>query len=148
VSAFHIQNVTAALAALTIAVPKLSIRTEQDMLMQVIERDCPLLGPSSDPSFLTDWETRRISLQGNQQNSYTLNYTYFQAPVGQDRSLFAQYPVMVEHVKTIVDALQTLSAVDGCKSIALEDLPRFGPVHDAMGNVFVGATLSLRVIEF
>jgi hypothetical protein len=147
VTALRLADVAAAVAALDI--DGVTVFDLDDMPQAVDPRTCPLLAPSaSDPAFLTDWETRRLTLQGNVQNSYTLNYTLFQAKVGTDRGLFAQYPAMVATAQTVVDAFNGLSKVDGCKFIQLAGMPQFGPVFDASGQQFHGATLSLRVTEF
>lgn len=140
-------TVASAVAALTIQ--GITILDLNEMKPALTDRDCPLLGPSSNnPSFLTDWQARRISMQGNQQNSYTLNYALYQASVGADRGLFTQYPAMVENARRIVEALQALPRVEGCKSIALLGMPQFGQVFDASGQQFHGAVFALRVIEF
>lgn len=144
---FRLREVAAAIAALT--VPGITILDLDQMKPALSERDCPLFGPSAnDPSFLTDWDAKRLTFQGNQLNNYNLHYTYFQAPVGADRGLFKQYPDMVENARKLVEALQALPRVDGCKSVKLYEMPRFGPVFDASGQQFHGATFSLQVVEF
>jgi hypothetical protein len=55
---------------------------------------------------------------------------------------------MVATAQTVVDAFNGLSKVDGCQFIQLAGMPQFGPVFDASGQQFHGATLSLRVTEF
>lgn len=143
----RVADVAAAVAALTIR--GITILGLDEMKPALSERDCPVLGPSTNsPSFLTDWETRRISTQGNQRNSYTLNYTLYQAPVGADRGLFRQWPEMVENARKVVEALQAVPRVDGCKSLTLAGMPAFGAVFDASGQQFHGATFALRVVEF
>lgn len=143
----RIADVATALAALTI--PGIMIYDLDQMPVSVSERDCPLLGPSAnDPPFLTDWDAQRVTFQGNQRNAYTLNYKLFHAPIGADRGLFAQYPNMVENARKIAESLQALPRVDGCKSIALQGMPQFGPVVDASGKQFHGAVFALRVVEF
>ena len=143
----RVKTVANSIAALTIV--GITILDLDQMKPALTDRDCPLLGPSaSDPSFLTDWQTRRLTTQGNQQNSYTLNYTLYQAPVGADRGLFAQYPAMVENARKVVEAFGALARVDGCKSIVLQGMPAFGRIFDASGQQFHGATFALRVIEF
>lgn len=143
----RIATVAASIAALT--VPGITILDLDEMPASLVGRPLPLLGPSAvNPTFLTDWETRRLTLQGNAQNSYTLNYTLYQVPVGSDRGLFAQYPVMVANAAKVVEAIQALPRVDGCKHIALAGMPQFGPVFDASGQQFHGATFALRVTEF
>lgn len=143
----RVADVAAAIAALT--VPGITIWGLDEMKPALSDRDCPVLGPSANnPAFLTDWEARRLTPQGNQRNSYTLNYTLFQAPVGADRGLFKQYPDMVENARRIVEALQAVPRVNGCKSITLAGMPAFGAVSDASGQVFHGATFALRVVEF
>lgn len=143
----RVAQVATAVAALTIQ--GITILDLDQMKPALSANDCPMFGPSAnDPSFLTDWEARRISLQGNWHNSYTLNYKLFQAPIGQDRGLFKQYPDMVENARRIVEAFQGLARVDGCKSITLAAMPQFGPVVDASGQQFHGAQIALRVVEF
>ena len=140
-------DVAAAIAALTIQ--GITIFDLPNMKPALTDRDCPMLGPSSNnPSFLTDWQARRITMQGNWSNSYTLNYTLFQAPVGTDRGLFAKYPDMIENARKIVEAFQAITKVDGCKNIVLLGMPAFGQVFDASGQQFHGATFALRIIEF
>lgn len=143
----RVAQVAAAIAGLTI--PGVTVLDLDQMKPALTDRDCPLLGPSANnPSFLTDWESRRVSTQGNYRNAYTLNYTLYQAPVAQDRGLFAQYPNMVENARRVAEALQAVPRVDGCKSITLAGMPAFGPVSDASGQQFHGATFALRVVEF
>ena len=143
----RVADVAAAVAALTIQ--GITIFDLPDMKPALTDRDCPLLGPSANnPSFLTDWDPRRITMQGNHSNKYTLNYTLYQAPAGADRGMFAQYPVMVENARRIVEAFQAITKVDGCKSIVLAGMPAFGQVFDASGQQFHGATFALRIIEF
>ena len=143
----RVAEVATAIAALTIQ--GITILDLDEMKHALTDRDCPLLGPSAnDPPFLTDWQARRITLQGNWSNEYTLNYTFYQAPVGADRGLFKQYPAMVENARRIVEAFQAIPRVDGCKSIALAGMPQFGAVFDASGQQFHGAGFALRVVEF
>ena len=149
-SFFHFETVAASIKALTFGIQGLKVCDLSDMVMSVTSRDLPLLGPSASDgrAFLADWQSQRVSLQGNRVNAYTLNYTYFQASAGQDRGLFTLLPLVAENVKTITDVFQTLSSVSGCKHIALLALPSFGPVHDAVGQPFIGASFALRVTEF
>jgi len=143
----RVAEVATAIASLTI--PGITIYDLDAMPQTISERQVPLFGPSAnDPSFLTDWQARRITLQGNWHNSYTLNYTLYHAPVGADRGLFKQYPAMVENARKIVEALQAIPRVDGCKAVELVGLPQFGPVFDAYGQQFHGASFALRVTEF
>lgn len=143
----RVADVAAAVAALTIQ--GITILGLNKMKPALIDRDCPLLGPSSNnPSFLTDWQARRITTQGNWDNRYTLNYTLYQAPVGTDRGLFVEYPAMIENARRIVEAFQAITKVDGCKNIVLLGMPQFGQVFDASGQQFHGATFALRVTEF
>jgi hypothetical protein len=147
VTEMRLADVAEAIAGLTI--DGVTVLDLDEMPETVDPRACPLLGPSAArPSFLTDWEARRLTLQGNAQNSYTLNYTLYQAPVGQDRGLFKQYPTMVANAAAVVEALQAVPRVAGCKSISVGSLPQFGPVFDASGQQFHGATFSLRIVEF
>lgn len=145
----RVAEVARAIAALDIQ----GVKTHdlKDMKAALTDRDCPLLGPdpsSENASFLTNWTSKRISLEGNQDNRYVLNYTLYQAPLGQDRGLFAQYPEMVENARKIVEALQALPRVEGCKSIALDGMPTFGKVFDASGQPFHGAHFALKIVEF
>ena len=143
----RVAEVAAAVAAMT--VPGITILDLDEMKQAVTDRDCPLFGPSAnDPSYLTDWDTVRISMQGNRANNYNLNYTYFHAAVGSDRGLFKQWPEMMENVRKLAEAIAALPRVDGCKSIALNEMPRFGLVNDASGNPFHGAVFQLYVMEF
>jgi len=143
----RVKQVADAVAALTIQ--GITILDLDQMKPALTDRDCPMLGPSSNnPSFLTDWQARRITTQGNWDNRYTLNYTLYQAPVGADRGLFAQYPVMIENARRIVEAFQAITKVDGCKNIALAGMPQFGQVFDASGQQFHGAIFALKVVEF
>lgn len=146
-SVLRLAEVATAIASLTLS--GITILDLDAMPQAVMERACPLLGPSShDPAFLTDWSARRLTLQGNQENRYTLNYILFQAPVGADRGLFKQYPAMVENARRVVEVFQALPRVDGCKSLTLAGMPNVGPVHDASGQTFHGALFALRVVEF
>jgi len=143
----RVKAVATAIAALTIQ--GITILDLDQMKPALTDRDCPMLGPSSNnPSFLTDWEAKRITLQGNWSNRYTLNYTLYQAPVGADRGLFAQYPVMIENARRIVEAFEAITKVSGCKSIVLAGMPAFGQVFDASGQQFHGCTFALKIIEF
>lgn len=143
----RIAAVATAVAELT--VQGITILDLDQMKPALTDRDCPLLGPSANnPSFLTDWQAQRLSLQGNQRNSYTLNYTLYQAPVGADRGLFKQYPDMIENARKVMEALQALPRVDGCKSITVAGMPAFGAVFDASGQQFHGATFALSIVEF
>lgn len=146
-TALHLSDVATAIAALDIE--GVTIKDLDEMPQAVDERECPVLGPSShDPAFLTDWEQTRISVAGNRQMVYTLNYKLFQAPVGKDRGLFKQFPALVDTAQKIADAFNGLTAVTGCKHIRLEAMPAFGPVADASAQLFHGATLAFRVTEF
>jgi hypothetical protein len=146
-TALHLVNVAAAIAALDI--DGVTIYDLDQMPQAVDERACPVLGPSShEPAYLTDWQTARISLQGNHTHTYTLNYKLFQAKIGKDRGLFAQYPVMAANAAAVADAFNALVRVDGCKRIELAGMPAFGNITDASGQQFHGATISLRVTEF
>lgn len=143
----RLADVATAIAALT--VPGVTILDLDQMKQALTGNDCPLFGPSShEPPFLSEWENQRITLQGNQRNAYTLNYKLFQAPIGADRGLFRQWPDMVENARKIVEAIQAVPRVDGCKSIGLAGMPQFGPVVDASGQQFHGATFALRIVEF
>lgn len=143
----HVADVAAAIAALDI--DGVTVYDLDQMPQAVDERACPALGPSaSDPSFLTEWEARRLTTQGNWQNVYTLNYSLFQAKVAKGRGLFEQYPAMVAKAAAVVEAFQRITRVDGCKHIAVAGMPAFGPVFDASGQQFHGCTVSLRVHEY
>lgn len=146
-NALQAARIDAAISALTL--PGITLKGLAEMPIALTARDCPLLGPSAyEPAWVTDWEALRVSLQGNHRNAYTLNYTYYQAPVGTDRGLFYRYPDMLTNVAAIATALEALPRVNGCQSLELLALPQFGPVHDASGQLFIGATFALRVIEF
>lgn len=145
----RVAQVASAIAALTIR--GITIHDLSEMKPALTDRDCPMLGPepsTENSSFLTNWTAKRISMQGNQENRYTLNYTLYHAPMGQDRGLFAQYPELVENARKIVEALQALPRVEGCKSIALDGFPTFGRVFDASGQPFHGAHFAIRIVEF
>ena len=143
----HFAEIAAAIADLAIAGVK--IHDLDDMPDAIDPRRCPVLGPSAnDPSFLTDWESTRVSLGGNRAVAYTLNYKLYQAPVGTERGLFKLYPAMVETAQAIADHFNGITVVSGAQHIKLEALPAFGPVSDASGQVFHGAVFSLRVTEF
>lgn len=143
----HLREVAAAIAALDFRV--VTCLDLDAMPDAVTLRSKPVLAPSShEPNFLTDWTAKRISTQGNQQNEYTLNYSLFFAPVGKERGLFKLWPEMVECAQTIVGVLQAQAKVDGCKSLTVAGMPQFGPVVDASGVQFHGATLALRIVEF
>lgn len=144
----HLAEVAAAVAALDYdGVTCYGLNTMPQSVE--LRGDVPVFGPSaSDPSFLTDWESRVITLQGNRQNTYTLNFTLFQAQAAKGRGLFETYPDMVESAARVVNRLQSVTKVDGCKHIAIAGMPQFGQVFDASGKQFHGATISLRVTEF
>jgi hypothetical protein len=143
----HITEIADAIA--TLDIPGVHIRRLDQMPEAVDTRELPLLGPSANnPSFLTDWENVRITTAGNRKITYTLNYTLFQAPVGADRGLFKQYPAMVATAETVADAFNRITVVRGTQHIELAAMPAFGPVFDASGQQFHGATISLRVTEF
>jgi hypothetical protein len=143
----HVAVVAAAVAALDI--PGLTILDLAHMPPALTNRPLPLLGPSShEPSFLTEWESRRLTTGGNYHNTYTLNWTLYQAAVSVDRTVFTLYPAMVDSAEKVVNAFLALTRVDGCKHIALAGMPAFGPVHDASGLIYHGAVISLRVTEF
>jgi hypothetical protein len=147
VTTLHVADVAAAIAALDI--DGVTIYDLDQMPQAVDERACPVLGPSShEPAYLTDWTARRITTQGNYEMSYVLNYKLFQAKIGKDRGLFAQYPVMVDNAAAVLNAFLALTAVNGCKRLEITSLPQFGNIVDASGQQFHGATLSLRVTEF
>jgi hypothetical protein len=55
---------------------------------------------------------------------------------------------MVETAQVIADALLAVTRVDGCQHLSLAAMPQFGPVADASAQVFHGAVISLRVVEF
>jgi hypothetical protein len=143
----HVTAVAAAVAALDI--PGVAIQDVNEMAQGLTGRTLPLLTPGvAEGPFLSDWEPRRISLEGNYQNSYTLNYTLYYAPAGKDRGLFALYPGMVAAVEKVINAFQRLTHVTGCKSITLERIPQMGQIRDVSDQKYHGAVLSLRVIEF
>lgn len=143
----RVAEVTAAIAALT--VPGITLYGLDEMPPAVNERMCPLFGPSSnDPSFLTDWDAQLITLQGNKRNNYNLHFKLYQAPVGADRGLFKQYPVMVENARKLAEAIQAVTRVAGCKHVRLYEMPQFGPVTDASGQQFHGAAFTIQVVEF
>jgi hypothetical protein len=157
VTLLHLDEIAVSIAALTIpgvtaggvTIPAVTVLDLDQMPDAVDARRLPLLGPSShEPAFLTDWESLRVSFQGNQRNTYTLNYTLFFAPVGAERGLFKQYPAMVACAQTVVGVFQAHPSVTGCQQLTVLGLPRFGPVFDASGQQFHGATLALRIIEF
>jgi hypothetical protein len=154
-TALHLADVAAAIAALVVnaqdsagKVRRLTIKDLHEMPASVDERECPLLGPAVDRAFLTDWESQRISAQGNTRHVYTLNYTLYQAKTGQGRGLFEQYPAMVATAQYLADTLHALTKVNGCQRLELAAMPAFGRVLDASEQAFHGATISLRVTQF
>ena len=146
-TSIHVTEIAAAIAGLDI--PGVRIKDLDQMPDAVDTRDLPMLGPSAqNPTFLTDWESVRITTAGNRQISYTLNYTLFQAPVGADRGLFKQYPAMVATAEAVADVFNSITVVSGAQHIKLAAMPVFGPVRDASEQLFHGATIALRVTEF
>ncbi len=144
----RIATVASSIAALTISgVTLMDLDEVPDALDP---RGCPILAPSvADPQFLTEWELPVcLTLMGNMQVAYTLNYKLYQAPVGSDRSLLKLYPAMVATADRVAAALLALTALGGCKHISLAAMPQFGPVSDASGNMFHGAVIALRVTDF
>ena len=143
----HVADVAAAIAALDI--DGVTIYDLDQMPQAVDERACPVLGPSShEPSFLTDWTAKRLTTQGNYQMEYVLNYKLFQAKIGKDRGLFAQYPAMVNYAAAVVNAFLAITHVEGCKHLAVASLPQFGNIVDASGQQFHGCQIAIRVTEF
>ena len=143
----HVANVAAAIAALDI--DGVTIYDLDQMPQAVDERACPVLGPSShEPAYLTDWTAKRLTTQGNYEMSYVLNYKLYQAKIGKDRGLFAQYPAMVDNAAAVINAFLALTRVEGCKQLAVASLPQFGNIVDASGQQFHGCQIAIRVTEF
>lgn len=152
----HVADVAAAIAALDIdgqdgagKTKTVTVYDLDQMPQTVDERACPALGPSShEPAFVTDLAVKRLTTHGNYQVTYVLNYKLFQAKIGKDRGLFAQYPAMVNSAMAVINTLLALTKVDGCKRLEIASLPQFGNVVDASGQQFHGASLALLVTEF
>lgn len=141
----HVTPVAAAVAALDI--PGIAVARLNEMPQGLTGRPLPLLAPAIDRPYLTDWVARRLTLEGNYHNSYTLNYTLYQATL-KDRGLFAVFPDLVASAEKVVNAFQRLVQVNGCKRIELAGWPQLGPVSDASDQKFHGATFALRVQEY
>ncbi len=109
----------------------------------------PVLARSThEPDFITEYLNQQLSLGGNSQTQYTLNYKFFHSPVGQERALFSREVDIVTSLQTAIDALLANRKLGGAKYIALDSLPTFRTVLDASANEFHGAVISLRVTEF
>lgn len=138
-------TIAASIAALSIT--GVTIK-DLDEIPQVGDTRVAVLMP--DPgNFLTDLVVTRESFgaSGYKNASYTLNYVYLHAPVGQGRSLRDVYPGLVTNVLAILDALITSDALSGCID-QFPDAVSVSIVTDPAGTQFYGCPLALRVLEF
>ena len=131
----RVAQVASAIAALDIQ--GIKIVDLHQMKAALTDRDCPMLGPSQQQSVVSHGLDLAAALAAKGKTIATRSTTRsIRAPVGSDRGLFAQYPTLIENARKIVEAIQALPRVDGCKSITLAGMPAFGSVFDASGNSF------------
>jgi len=112
--------------------------------------ECPLFMPRPD-DFITEIQFSRESfgMSGSEKMnlSYTMNWQYFHAPVGQILS-FQDYSDMLDNVCVILQTIANNDTVTGAVDIQIRDIPRFAQLADVSGNYYHGAQIALRILEF
>lgn len=152
-------TLTASIAALTITVTNArgeSVTLNIDDLsslqkrVKVNQQDCPLLSPRPD-SFVTDFSVTRDTYGADaalKSARYTLNYTFYFAPVGQGVGVFEKYDEMVTAAAVILNHLATNTALSGATDILPSGVPSFGLQSDAMRTLFHGCEIALQVMQY
>lgn len=79
--------------------------------------------------------------------SYTLTYRYLHAPLG-TAQLFSTYSGMIAKLALILETIFANDVVSGAVDLQTVALSDVGPVEDPAGNMYHGADISFRVLEF
>jgi hypothetical protein len=122
--------------------------------IDTLPEDCTLLCPVFYPrpdGFITDLSptvqsfgsggTAKLDL------SYTLTYRYLHAPLG-THGLFDTYAGLIAKLELILEAIFANDAITGAVDLQTVGVSDVGPVADPAGNMYHGADISLRVLEF
>ena len=121
-------------------------------------RDCPMLIPEPlnfIQNIVVVRDAAGAASYAPKTITYTLNYTFLFAPVGDDRTMgLSQYADMVKKVFVILDAFIANDAMtsgttyDEIVDITPASVTEFGPVPDPAGGQFLGCRIAFLVTEF
>ena len=144
----QIANVCNEIAA--ISVTGVDIRDIDEIKEELGGRDTPCLMPKPD-GFITDFNVERDSFgaaaTARKTVTYTLNYTYLHAPLGEGRGLFDVYDQMVVKSFAILDAIIAKDSAIVAELVPVDALA-YGPVVDPAGEAYHGCIISVHVTEF
>ena len=118
--------------------------------VKVNQQDCPLLMPRPD-SFVTNFSVTRDTFGADaalKTATYTLNYIFYFAPIGQGVGVFEKYDEMITAAAIILNHLATNTNLTGSTDILPESVPAFGAMSDATGTLFHGCEIALKVQQF
>jgi len=138
-----ITTITAAIAALSVSgVTILDVSALRDSMT---DRDLPCLAPRPN-QFVTfqpvERDTFGPSASARKTVVFSLAYRFFHSPVGQGRGQFEIFPLFLNNLFAIADAL-IATDLGGTVDMNLSSVPDLGVVGDASDNQFWGADVDI-----
>jgi hypothetical protein len=107
--------------------------------------------PNPD-KFLTDMNITNVTYGTNGAEkidiSYSLHYVFCDFPVGSNRSLGANFDVLLADTLAILNSVAINDTLGGASDFRLGELEGFGKISDPVGNAFFGAMFKFDVQQF
>jgi hypothetical protein len=144
----HIESVITAIAALSVS--GVTVCDLGDIPESPAPRTTYLIPSPSEPSFVAEFEITRQSFgmsTAATDATYTLNYKYLYAPAGSERGLSKIYPGMVGKAVDIIEAILSLTGLNGSVTWKPK-LGEFFIISDPAGISWHGCLITIEIQEF
>ena len=108
-----------------------------------------ILAPRPD-NFITDLSVTPAELsQQNLDVRYALHYVYFHSAIGGGMNgLFSAYSGLISALAKIIVAFAANETLTGAINNLVMSVEHIGPVPDNAGNMFHGAEISIKILQF
>jgi len=141
-----VEAVMAAIAALTI--PDVTIRGESGVADSML-MSAHTFAPRPE-KFITGVQLKHAEMtEYNNNFYYTLHYRYYHCALeGGLGGLAAMWPGLIKNVASILVAFSSHLSLGGTIDQDLPTVETLGPVMDPAGNQYLGAEISILVLQF
>lgn len=95
-----------------------------------------------------DQQSFGINNSEKQNISYVMSWVFVSTPAGSNRSLGANYDILLADSMKIVNKIVENDTLSGAVDLRFDGFDGFGMIQDPAGASFFGAILRLRAMEF